>query len=187
MSSKVRKVCVDCAMLAGKTEGQFSPKGTLHKGKCDICKQNKQVSEVHFWGMLTHAQIAQAKHNARKLGMLKSQVANPEDVEKLIGVVEKVLGDKHMSQPTGELVQGLKVKLSLGQPIQLFDTKRLTASYVNDVELWETQKAMRKARREQLHPSPKLHIIEGGRESVRTVRSDAEDDEQSQGHSLLLR
>lgn len=174
MAKKVKRICMECAILCGKNENQVDPKVRYYKGKCGICGQTHAVCDSHWWGFFTPAQIETGMAEVKKLGLYVNQKANADDVRRLVDVVKGVLGDEFMSYETREVIKSIEEKLDSGQPIQLWDTKLLTTWYAADCVQMKYSKEVQEAENERLHPSPKLVVVEGGRETVRRVRKDTD-------------
>ncbi len=166
MAKKVRRVCTACATLAGKKENQLDSKARFYKSKCDFCEQIRAVCDTNWWGYFTLAQIEQGRDAVRKLGIHRSQNALPEDVQRLIDVVRGVLSDEFMSLETKTIVGEIEARLSKGDPIQMYDTRLLSASYAADCAQMKRNRQVKELSKNDsgiIRPSPELIVVEGGR------------------------
>ena len=118
-------------MLCGKSEAKTT---ASRKGKCDICKRKKPVAEKHTWGVFTPEAVVKARRSLKSAGEYGSKIAEPDDVTRLIDVVEGVLKDQ-MSFMTRKIIKQLREALRDGKTIELYDTKQLAYWYAQDVKL----------------------------------------------------
>jgi hypothetical protein len=173
MAKKVRRICAECAQIAGKKESQLDHKARFYKGRCDICEQAREVCDTNWWGYFTPVQIEHGRAELRRLGLHISQKAKVEDVRRLIDVVKGVLDPDFMSFETRSIVAKMEADLDAGNQIQLWDTKMLSTWYGADCVQMKYAKEAQEAEDERLHPSPVLHVVECGREStIRVARKD---------------
>lgn len=172
--AKVKRICIECAQLAGKNERQLDHKARFYEGVCGICGHKLAVCDTNWWGFFTSEQIDRAKSEVRRLGLHVSQKANSEDVRRLIDVVKGVLGPEFMSFETREIVAKLEGYLDNNIPIQLWDTKLLSTWYAADCVQMQYAKEVKELEDERLHPSPELVLVEGGRERRHRVRKKAD-------------
>lgn len=127
--SQLHWVCVDCAVVAGKT--RWANSATWVTNTCGLCGNKRPVCHPRFVNFFTPAQISKAKGH-------RKAVADPYDVQRLIDVVVGVLGSDNMSCLTRKLIRALEKQLQRGQRIDIYDTKQLTYYYIDDVEVMQS-------------------------------------------------
>jgi hypothetical protein len=177
-NKRVVFICMDCAYLAGKKDSDLDKKiARWYASSCSICHRDKPVLEARVWGYFTPEQALQARTKLKELGLDRRSFANPEDVQKLVNVVQLTLKEG-MSEATAQALNIVMENLEAGTPIEQYNVKVLTYAFTQDVA---ARQEVAKVKREALADAkPKrkkrtLAVVEGGIEREVEVKSDAGD------------
>jgi hypothetical protein len=167
---------MDCAYLAGKTDANLDKKeARYYASSCSICHRNKPVLEAKVWGYFTPEQALQARTKLKELGLDRRSFANPEDVQKLVNVVQLTLKEG-MSEATAQALNIVMENLKAGTPIEQYNVKVLTYAFTQDVAArQEVAKVKREALADAKPKKRTLAVVEGGIEREVEVKSDAGD------------
>jgi hypothetical protein len=109
-------------------------KVTQSEDICGICKCKGIVIAPRDIGHFTKEQIAQARAEAKKLGIKGQDGLDPKTVEKALTIVEGVLGEG-MSLWTRKVHSGIKEDFERGKQITKYDLEKLMFWFAQDVEM----------------------------------------------------
>lgn len=133
------KICWDCVALTGK-QAIIAQDIVQAEAICDICKRKGIVVTPVSLGHFSREQIALAKAEVKRLGLLGADKVEPETIHKAIIIVEGVLGTEHMSLWTKKIVDSMKADLEAGKPLTKYDLEKLMFWFTNDVNMMHEKK-----------------------------------------------
>ena len=154
--------CLDCLYLSGKTDKCIDKAAKWYDSSCSICHRRKPVLSAQDVGYFTPDQAAQARTKLKELGLDRRSFANPEDVQKLVNVVQLTLKEG-MSEATAQALNIVMENLKAGTPIEQYNVKVLTYAFTQDVAArQEVAKVKREALADAKPKKRSLAVVEGG-------------------------